>query len=251
MLLFSEQVVLIGWTVIHVLKVSWGWFFSESNGNVYSPIGISCEFFQVSLVENPQGQQLNFLPNTNCSCFGNSPGSVAVESFFVCPVKHPQVIRLVSLQRGVLKVEQKMMGIQCSTYSEPWILSLKCFRNFANHGLLETWHRRWVFSVYSFVAKFQILVVVRIVYGAILSKPSYHRLVNDCTVNGGCCCGHMSILNFRNRLGCWAAYMSWDIYTFISWDIYTFIYVCMYISYTCNYIRVLSICNIYKSINKN
>ena len=43
-----------------------------------------------------------------------------------------QVIRLVSLQRGVLKVEQKMMGIQCSTYSEPWIFS---DRNFAHHGI--------------------------------------------------------------------------------------------------------------------
>lgn len=28
-----------------------------------------------------------------------------------------EVIRLVSLQRGVLKVEQKMLGIQCSSYS--------------------------------------------------------------------------------------------------------------------------------------
>ena len=64
---------------------------------------------------------VGYLPET---LLKNTMLIVAVEWLF-CPVKHPQVIRLVSLQRGVLKVEQKMMGIQCSTYSEPWILSLK------------------------------------------------------------------------------------------------------------------------------
>ena len=36
---------------------------------------------------------------------------------WVLTFSRDHVIRLVSLQRGVLKVEQKMMGIQCSTYS--------------------------------------------------------------------------------------------------------------------------------------
>ena len=160
---------------------------------------------------NPKGQQLNFFadPTKTAHVLEIPPGSVAVEWFFLprqTPTGHPFGLLTTWSTEGGAKDD----GHSMQHLFRPLDLELKMFPEFC-----ESWH--WCLLKHDTEGEFSLcillsqssrfLMVVRVVYGAILSKPSYHRLVNDCTVNGGCCCGHMNILNFRNRLGCWAAYV--------------------------------------------